>query len=77
VSKTKQYATRSKNPSATPFGLTAAQVKARTGVRDFVMLLRFLLIVCDGDIELLVSRETTLTWFEEWFLYLEFVWGKQ
>jgi hypothetical protein len=42
-------------------GLTAAQVKARTGVRDFVMLLRFLLIVCDGDIELLVSRETALT----------------
>jgi hypothetical protein len=76
VSKTKQYASRSKIPSVTPFGLTAAQVKARTGFRDIVMLLRFLLIVCDGDIELLVSRETTLTWFEEWFLYLEFVWGK-
>ena len=40
------------------------------------MLLSLVLTVCDGSVSKMTNRVTQLTWYEEWFLYLEFVYGK-
>jgi hypothetical protein len=40
------------------------------------MLLTFVLTVCNGDVDTMARRVSTLTWFEEWFLYFEYVYGK-
>ena len=34
------------------------------------------MIVCDGDISTVTSRVSSLTFFEEWMLYFEFIYGK-
>ena len=39
-------------------------------------MLSYVLTVCNGDVSIATKRVSTLTWYEEWFLYLEFVWGK-
>ena len=33
-------------------------------------------IVCNGDVMKMMETTSTLTWFEEWFLLFEMVWGK-
>ena len=35
-----------------------------------------IIIICDGDLDLMAERCTTLTWFEEWLLYFTVVWGR-
>ncbi len=40
------------------------------------MLLTFFLIVCDGSIGKMTSRVLQMSWFEEWFCYFEFFFGK-
>jgi hypothetical protein len=32
--------------------------------------------VCDGDVALVLKRESSLTWFEEWFMHFEYKWGR-
>jgi hypothetical protein len=59
-----------------PATVTAAQVKSRTEFDDVVLPLSFVLTVCDGDFKSMTYRASCLTWFEDWFTYLEFVYGK-
>ena len=40
------------------------------------MLLGFIFVVCEGDVDLMVNRFTSLTWLEEWFFYFEQTWGR-
>ena len=40
------------------------------------MLLAHTLTVCDGDVDLMIERASFMTWFEEWFIFYEFVWKK-
>jgi hypothetical protein len=47
------------------------EVKRRTGFCDAYTLLAFVVIVCNGDVEQMRTRRSSLTWFEEWFLYFE------
>ena len=56
--------------------MSASEVKRRTGFADLSMLLGYATVVCNGDIDLLTSPVTCLTWLEEWFLYFEWKWGK-
>jgi hypothetical protein len=40
-------------------------------------MLSFVLIVNNGIMRLVIECETAaLTWFEEWFLYFEYMWGR-
>lgn len=49
----------------------ASIVKWRTGVVDASTLIAYVIIVCNGDFDRIRKRKTSLTWFEEWFMYLE------
>jgi hypothetical protein len=72
----KQYTPREKDPRVTPFSLCPFEVAARTGFVDAGLLLSFTLLVCNGDIDMMTKRVSELTWYEEWFLYYEYIWGR-
>ena len=52
------------------------EVKRRTGFPTLAALLTYIFIACNGDIGLIMRRNTSLTWFEEWFLHFEYKWGR-
>jgi len=56
--------------------MNADEVKQRTGFLSMSMLLSFIFVACDGDINLIQKRCSPLTWLEEWFFYFEFKWGR-
>lgn len=51
------------------------EVKRRTGFLSRDIMLIYIFIVCNGDVNVILSRSTSLTWFEEWFAHLEYKWG--
>jgi hypothetical protein len=51
-------------------------VKQRTGFIGQDSMLIYIFIVCNGDVNVILSRSTSLTWFEEWFAHLEYKWGQ-
>jgi hypothetical protein len=51
-------------------------VKLVTVLPSLLLLLVFIVIVCNGSIEEMMVKNSSLTWFEEWVLYFEFVWGR-
>jgi len=55
--------------------ISDGEVKCRTGFISKFVLLAFVFIVCNGDTDLVMKRETSLTWFEEWILYFQWIWG--
>lgn len=57
-------------------GMPDDEVKRRTGFSSEMALLAYIFIVCNGDINLIKKRATSLTWYEEWFLHFEYIWGK-
>lgn len=56
--------------------ITAREVKRRTGFDDLEAVLAYVTIICNGDIDKVCETTTCLTWFEEWMMYCEFIWGK-
>ena len=57
-------------------GMSDSEVKRRTGFPCEISLLTYIFAVCNGDIDIIKTRQTTLTWYEEWFLHFEFIWCK-
>ena len=53
-----------------------SEVKRRTGFRTKEDLLSYIFVVCDGDINTVQMRSSSLTWFEEWFMHFEHEWGR-
>jgi hypothetical protein len=52
-------------------------VKRRTGFISEKMILAFILVVNNGDLNAIEKdRVSVLTWYEEWFFYLEWIWGR-
>ena len=74
--------THFRKPDVIPTGKTSGtksfnqEVKRRTGFTSERELLAFIIIVCDGDADLIKKTNSTLTWFEEWYFYLEMLRGK-
>ena len=52
------------------------RVKRRTGFPDLSGLLSYIFVVCNGGVSLISKRESSLTWFEEWFMHFEYKWGR-
>lgn len=63
-------------PKITLKCLVPKEVKRRTGFHDLKLLLGFVSVVCGGDMTVMTSTTSILTWLEEWVLYFEFVWGR-
>ena len=62
-------------PKVAP-GLSDDEVKRRTGFPTEGAMLSYIFIVCNGDVELVQQRHSSLTWYEEWFFHFEFEWGR-
>ena len=52
-----------------------SEVKRRTGFSTAKRLMKYVIIICNGNLEKLQKRVSDLTWFEEWFLYFEWTYG--
>ena len=52
------------------------EIKRRTGFDDEKIMLAYIVVICNGDSEKMFSSKSRLTWFEEWFLYFEALWGR-
>ena len=64
------------SPPKVTLDMRPIEVKHRTGFMSMPVLLCFVFVLCEGDIELMLKRFTPLTWLEEWFFYFEFVWHR-
>ena len=56
--------------------LSQQEVKQRTGFSNTFSLICYVMIVCNGDIEVVKKKVSYLTWYEEWFLFLELLHNK-
>lgn len=72
--KEKSFAAN-KPPKVFP-GWDSCQVKRRTGFPTEAAMLAYIIVVCGGDVTLIKSRCSSLTWYEEWFFHFEFKWGR-
>ena len=57
-------------------GLPHVEIKRRTGFKSEAAMLSFVSVVCNGDFSLIECAPSTLSWYEEWIFYFEFIWGK-
>ena len=64
-------------PAVTPVTLSDREVKGRTGFKSLALLISYVAVICNGDINKMMERETSLTWFEEWFLFFQWIWGRE
>jgi len=55
--------------------LMATEVRSRTEFQDVQELLCYVALVCSGKIDVMMCSHSYLSWFEEWFFYLEMVYG--
>ena len=56
--------------------MSSREIKRRTGFRNEKDMFRFIGIVCDGEIKKMIETTSHLTWFEEWVVYFEYMWGR-
>ena len=71
VPKTRQA---KRDPLVNP-SMRASEVKRRTGFSSSLDLIAYVVTICNGDLELIRHRNSSLTWYEEWFLFFEFSYG--
>jgi hypothetical protein len=64
------------SPIVAPISVSDKEVHQRTGFRSLLLMLFYISIVCNGNVELMMATSTTLTWFEEWFFFFEMIWGR-
>jgi hypothetical protein len=57
-------------------GVSDDEVKRRTGFPTEGAMLSYIFTVCNGDVELVQQRHSSLTWYEECFFHFEFGWGR-
>lgn len=58
------------------YKMTNKYIKDTTGFSSVLHMLSFVSVICKGDVQLMFKTYSKLTWFEEWLLYLQFIWGK-
>jgi hypothetical protein len=60
-------------PVYDPRRMTDSEVKRLTGFPSLLLLLVYIVVICDGSIiDQMMVTNSSLTWFEEWVLYFEF-----
>jgi len=57
-------------------GIPNSEVKRQTGFHSQQSLLSYIFVVCNGDVEIVNHRLSSLTWYEEWFMHFEYQWGR-
>jgi len=57
--------------------LDDARVKSCTGFASKTLLLTYIGIACNGNTNAMQETTSSLTWFEEWYLYFDWIWGRE
>ena len=57
--------------------IAVIQVRERTGFKSLALLLSYIAVICNGKISDMTNRQSYLSWFEEWFLDFQWVWGRE
>ena len=65
-----------REPSIVYSTLTNLEFKRRTGFKTKSILISLVIIVCNRNHDIMKKTIISLTWFEEWFLYFEVIWGR-
>ena len=39
-------------------------------------MMKYIMIVCNANFDTMMTTQSNLTWFEEWMLFFEMMWGK-
>jgi hypothetical protein len=52
------------------------KVKLHTGFPSLLTLLGYVSVICGGNIDTIQSSSSTLTWFEEWYIFFQVVYGR-
>jgi hypothetical protein len=55
---------------------TDKYIKMSTGFPSKASFISFICILCDGNIETIEKRVSSLTWYEEWLAYFQVIWCK-
>ena len=77
LDKSREKLTRTADlpPSVLP-NIKASEVKRRTGFENVSAMLAYIVVVTNGNFDLIRERRSSLTWFEEWFRYFEWCYGE-
>jgi hypothetical protein len=59
-------------PVVRPLKMSDREMHARTGFQNELMLLAYIVIVCNGNGDRMTETCSSLTWYEEWFLFFEY-----
>jgi len=66
-----------KNDNVRDITMDDKEIFRRTGFKSREELLAMIVIICNGDVNKIRDNTTrTLTWFEEWMLIFEALWGR-
>ena len=61
-------------PPRVLLSVSDSAVKRKTGFSSLSNMLAYIIVVCNGDFNRIRERRSSLTWFKEWFGYLEWKW---
>ena len=77
VTETKETRRKADEPPIVqPGKMSDGEVKRRTGMPSEIFFLSIIIMVCNGDINTILQRQTSLTWYEEWLITFEYVWNR-
>ena len=51
-------------------------VKKNTGFTSEYSIICFIIILCNGDLQMMAGHETNMTWLEEWMFFFEFLYAR-
>ena len=57
-------------------GMSSNEIKSRKGCFSELVILFYMMVVCNGNWNALTKTMLPLTWYEEWLLYFEMLWGR-
>lgn len=57
-------------------GTSSDDMQHRTGFQSEAHFLAFIFLICEGNGDLIRRRSTPLTWYEEWFFFAEWIYGR-
>jgi hypothetical protein len=63
-------------PVVDPCNITAKENERCSGLKDLELLLTYIMVIWNGDIDKVCMTTTSLTWFEEWIMYAKYIWGR-
>eukprot|EP00984_Skeletonema_dohrnii_P013209 scaffold5459_cov86-Skeletonema_dohrnii-CCMP3373.AAC.2 len=76
VTETKTYRRKADDLPVVRPGVSDSEVKRRTGFPDEKTMLSYIIVVCNGYVGKIKQRQTSLTWYEEWFMTFEYIWNR-